>query len=90
MSRLRLRLPVLGPRAAHLPSMFTEGPLLRGLLVATLAGLLGAELVSGEGLALAVRAGGLAVITAISVVGAALVPTPEALRRSGPPAPAAG
>lgn len=86
----RLRLPAFGPRAAHLPSMFAQGPLLRGLIVATLAGLLGAELVSGEGLSLALRAGGLALVTVISVLVAALVPAPAALLRPGPRGPAAG
>lgn len=86
----RLRLPSLGPRAAQLPAMLTQGPLLRGLLVATLAGLLGAELVSGEGLALALRAGGLALVTVISVLGAALLPSPAALLRPEQRGPAAG
>lgn len=86
----RLRLPAFGPSTALLPSMLAQGPLLRGLIVATLAGLLGAELVAGEGLALALRAGGLGLVTVISVLVAALVPTPAALLRPGPRGPAAG
>ena len=83
-------LSALGPLAARLRSSLAEGPLLRGLIVATLAGLLGAELVSGEGAALALRAGGLALVTVISVLVAALVPAPAALLRVGPRGPAAG